>query len=198
MKTDMLTTERRAFGEVRASDDDKDKMPEITGYAAKFDSLSEFIGGWRERIVSGAFSNVLGDDVRALVNHDGIPLARTSSRTLTIGQDRIGLWFSFTPADTPLARDVISAIRRGDLTQASFQFQVASNDWDWIEDEQHGVVREIRNFRRLLDVSIVSFPAYPETEVDAVVRRSFDSREAPGKPGHLDTTRRLMEALRSR
>lgn len=154
------------------ADGEPESMPKIRGYAAKFNVLSEFMYGVRERILPGAFDDVLDDDVRALVNHDGVPLARTRSKTLSIGIDDVGLWYEFTPADTPEARSLIEALDREDIDQSSFRFSVLSSGYDYVEDENDGIVREISKISRLRDVSIVTFPAYPDASAE--LQRSLD------------------------
>lgn len=166
-----MNIERRAFNidglEVEQRDDGTQT---IKGHAAVFDSLSENLGGFRERIEAGAFDNVLGDDVRALFNHepDNI-LGRTTSGTLRINQDDTGLVYEIDPPDTQLGRDLVISMQRGDITQSSFGFVVDQDDWS--EDDDGRVIRTIKSFKRLFDVSPVTYPAYPDTDV---ALRSWD------------------------
>lgn len=168
------TTEIRSYGDlefVRAQGDEK-RLGTVRGYAAKFNTLSEFLDGFRERILPGAFDDVLGDDVRALINHEGVPLARTKSGTLSLSVDKIGLRYEFALPDTDAAHELSEALTRGDIDQSSFRFQTVRENWDFVEDEKDGLVREIRKFTRLRDISVVTFPAYPDTAAE--VRRSLD------------------------
>jgi HK97 family phage prohead protease len=131
----------------------------LIGYAAVFDSPSEpmpFI----EYVRRGAFSKTLNDgaDVRLLIDHEGVPLARTKSGTLALEEDERGLRVEaeLDPAN-PDAMRVLSAMRRGDLSQMSFAFRTVKDSYN--SDRS---VRELKEVQ-LFDVSIVTFPAYEET-----------------------------------
>ena len=138
----------------------------FTGYAAVFDSPSEpmpFI----EYVRKGAFTKTLKDgaDVRLLIDHEGVPLARTKSGTLTLEEDDRGLRVeaSLDPMN-PDAQRVISAMRRGDLSQMSFAFRTIKDAFS-----ADGMVRELREVQ-LFDVSVVTYPAYEDTIAE--LRRS--------------------------
>lgn len=170
--------ERRIYaGELRADGDGR----KVRGYAAVFGSESEGLGWFVEEIAPGAFDNVLGDDVRALVNHDDNKiLARTKSETLTIGVDRRGLFYEFEAPDTSYANDLLVSIRRGDISQSSFGFQVEEDKWEDMEMVKDGkkwfkAKRTILKVARLYDVSPVTYPAYPDT---SVALRKFDAIKA--------------------
>lgn len=141
--------------EVRAEDDGKT----LTGYAAVWDSPSEFMG-FTEYVKRGAFTKTLNDgaDVRLLIDHDGVPLARTRSGTLALLEDERGLRVEaeLDPMNPDAAR-VISAMRRGDLSQMSFAFRTIKDAWN-----NDRTVRELREVQ-LFDVSVVTFPAYEQT-----------------------------------
>lgn len=141
--------------EMRASDDGN----VFTGYAAIFDSPSEpmpFI----EYVRKGAFAKTLNDgaDVRLLIDHEGVPLARTKSGTLMLEEDDRGLRVeaSLDPMN-PDAQRVISAMRRGDLSQMSFAFRTIKDSFS-----ADGMMRELREVQ-LFDVSVVTYPAYEDT-----------------------------------
>lgn len=156
--------------EVRKTDDGKT----IIGHAAVYDSLSENLGGFRERIKPGAFDSVLNDDVRALFNHDSnLVLGRTKSGTLRLSVDEKGLRYDITPPDTTAANDLMILLERGDVDQSSFGFIVEDDSWD--EDEDGRMIRTINKFKRLFDVSPVTYPAYPETDV--ALRRLDEVKE---------------------
>ena len=138
--------------------------PVIGGYAAVFDSLSEEMFGFRERVLPGAFTNTLKGkpDVRALIDHDSSKiLGRTTAGTLTIKEDDRGLAVRITPPDTTAGVDVLKSIRRGDIDQMSFAFQTVTDQWHTEDGEE---IRELVEVR-LFDVSVVTFPAYPDTSV---------------------------------
>jgi Escherichia/Staphylococcus phage prohead protease len=153
--------ERRSIREVRAKDEGK-----IEGYAAVFNSLSEELWGFREVIMPGAFDRALKEehDVRALVNHDPNQiLGRTKSGTLKLSVDDHGLLAEIDPPDTQAARDALTSIRRGDLDGMSFAFRTLTDAWRMEDGVQ---IRELLDLE-LLDVSVVAYPAYPETQVSA-------------------------------
>jgi HK97 family phage prohead protease len=166
-----LKVEQRAEGDT--------SVPMIVGYAAVFNSLSENLGGFREQISVGAFDAVLGDDVRCAFNHDpSMLLGRTSSGTLRISVDGTGLRYECDPPDTQVARDLMVSLERKDVDQSSFRFMVDEDSWD--EDDDGRVVRTIKKFKRLIDVSPVTYPAYPDT---SVAQRSLDQwRDEVKKP----------------
>lgn len=140
---------------------------EFVGHAAVFDSLSENLGGFREVIKRGAFKDVLSDDVRLLVNHDpNMPLARGEQLELT--EDPTGLQVrAMIREDLSYARDLRINLEEGNVTQMSFAFGSDVED-DWSEDEDGLLVRTIKRFGSLFDVSPVTYPAYPAT--DAAIR----------------------------
>lgn len=146
--------------EIRAADGDA--PPVIFGYAAVFNQLSENLGGFRERIAPGAFTKALSDDVRALFNHDpNIVLGRTRSKTLRLSEDKKGLAIEIDPPSTPAALALMESMRRGDVTQMSFGFQTVKDSWEVVDGEPVRTLIEAR----LFDVSPVTYPAYPQTEV---------------------------------
>lgn len=148
---------------LRAAGDGK---PRLEGYGAVFNSLSENLGGFREKIEPGAFLDVLANDVRALWQHDpGFVFGRTASGTLHLREDSTGLWYEADPPDAQWARDAMASISRGDVSQSSFGFNVDQERWE--EDEDGRLVRTILKVKRLYDVSPVTYPAYLDTSVEA-------------------------------
>jgi len=158
------TIERRAFHldslEVRA---EADNSPKIIGYAAVFDSFSEDLGGFKEIIRKGAFEDSLKiDDIRALWNHNpDYVLGRNRSGTLRLLEDDKGLKIEIDPPNTQWAKDLMESIRRGDVDQMSFGFITVQDRW---HSENGITTRELLKVK-LFDVSPVTFPAYPQTEV---------------------------------
>jgi HK97 family phage prohead protease len=139
----------------------------LRGYAAVYDQPTRKQRDYKgtETIGRGAFDALLQSDVLALVDHDpGKVLGRTSSGTLRLGSDGHGLTFEVDLPDTQLARDTYELVRRGDLNGCSFTAAVGQ-----VERTKGGVVH--RSFSRLVDVSVVSLPAYDGT---AVMARSAD------------------------
>lgn len=158
------TTERRFVtigSELRATEGES---PKIIGYAAVFGQKSDDLGGFREVIKRGAFKASIanGDDVRALIDHNPtMILGRTSAGTLQTKEDRHGLKVEIDPPDTQAARDLMTSIGRGDISQMSFQFRTIEDSWRTVDGEE---LRELRQVD-LIDVSAVTFPAYPQTDV---------------------------------
>ena len=162
-------TEKRFFNiETRISKRAKKNI--VTGHAAVFGQLSEDLGGFKEKINVGAFDGVLKNDVRAFFNHDpNFLLARTTSGTLKLAVDKMGLSYSFEVPDTTAGRDLVISMERGDITQSSFAFMVEKDSWS----EQDGQeIRTIEKVGRLFDVSHVSIPAYPQANDLVVAKRS--------------------------
>ncbi len=140
----------------------------ISGYAAVFNKKSQPLGfmGFREIIAPGAFTDTIQTaDVRALFNHDpNMVLGRTRSNTLTLEEDSKGLRVAISPPDTTWANDLRESIRRRDITQMSFSFEVVEDAWEG--EDTKSPTRTLRKVN-LYDVSPVTFPAYPQTSVKA-------------------------------
>ena len=158
--------------ELRVEGDDESKK--ITGHAAVFGKWSEDLGGFREKIREGAFSKTIKEaDVRALFNHDpNFVLGRNKAGTLSLEEDKKGLAISIDPPDTQWARDLTTSIERGDITQMSFGFRTVKDQWTTPQDGKENQ-RELLEVE-LFDVSPVTFPAYPQTDVGM---RSIDVDE---------------------
>jgi len=143
----------------------------IEGYASVFETWSEDLGGFRERVMPGAFTRALAEkqDVRALMNHDpNIVLGRSSSGSLVLEEDARGLKFRVNLPDTQAARDLHALITRGDINQCSFSFIAVKDKW---ADEERAdgakvLSRDLQDVD-LMDISAVTFPAYRETDVMA-------------------------------
>lgn len=197
----MTDFERRFFEsgkiEIRKADGgDKPSPITLRGYAAKFDVMSENLGGFREQIAPGAFADVLKDDVRALFNHDANQvLGRTTAGTLRIAQDSTGLYYEVDLPDTQAARDLATSIERGDVSQSSFAFRVAPNGDSWDENEDGVIIRTITKFARLYDVSPVTYPAYPDATIGMRSLEAWKaSRDAAGHA--INKARRAAESRR--
>lgn len=168
--------ERRAFAlEGLGIEKREGKPPMLRGHAAVFNMLSEDLGGFREQIAPGAFTDAIKtDDVRALFNHDAnYVLGRNMAKTLRLSEDARGLAIEIDLPDSATIRDlVVSPIERGDITQMSFAFSVRPGGQDWAKDDSGQVVRTIKR-ARLYDVSPVTFPGYPQTDVAVRELRAF-------------------------
>lgn len=170
--------ERRFNGncELRAIAPETGGRAKIAGHAAVFNSLSEELWGFRERIAPGAFRPALGkSDIRALLNHDpNFVLGRTKNGTLRVREDETGLAVEIDPPETAWADDLLVSIGRGDISQMSFAFRVGEESWERVDGTD---VRTILSFDEIFDVSPVTYPAYPDTDVSL--------REGPS-PGELE------------
>lgn len=160
-----MDLERRAFTLDALKIERSDKEPvRMVGHAAVFNQEIE-IGRWfRERVAPGAFSRAIKeDDVRALFNHDpNFVLGRNTAGTLLMDEDRVGLAIQIFPPDTQVARDLTVSMERGDVSQMSFGFRVRKEQWD--ESDKDMPLRTLLEVE-LFDVSPVTFPAYPTTDV---------------------------------
>ena len=175
--------------EFRAQNDGKT----LVGYAAMWDSPSEPMP-FTEYVKRGAFSKTLNDgaDVRLLIDHEGVPLARTKSGTLVLEEDDRGLRVKaeLDPSNPDAAR-IISAMKRGDLSQMSFAFRTIKDSYN--ADRS---VRELKEVQ-LFDVSVVTFPAYEET-VAELRSRNKSVTIAPTSLLRLRKSQIAVEKLRSR
>lgn len=138
----------------------------IEGYFVVFNSQTELWQGAYEEIAPQALDNTLSNDIRALINHDSrLVLGRNKSGTLELKVDSRGLWGSIkiNPNDTD-AVNLYERVKRGDVDQCSFGFNVTSEETDWRED---GTVKWTITGVDLHEVSVVTFPAYEDTGVAA-------------------------------
>ena len=148
-------------------EDGDEHIPHITGWFARFDSLYEIAPGMTESIAKGAFSRTLqGGDIRALVNHDTtLVLGRTKAGTLELREDEYGLWGDITINRNDVdAMNLYERVRRGDVDQCSFGFEIISEDTEHRADGSiHWTLTDVE----LHEVSACTFPAYKETNISA-------------------------------
>ena len=145
--------------EIRADGD----AIKVAGYAAVFNEEADIGGMFREKIAPGAFTEAVGrDDVVFLVNHEGLPLARTRSGTLKLSEDDRGLYMETElDASDPDVAQIVPKMKRGDMDKMSFAFIATRQEWDETGDIPVRTVSEAE----LFDVSIVNTPAYAGTEI---------------------------------
>ena len=185
IRSKMKKIERRTFTvrdvEARQAEDGTMRL---SGYAAVFNDSSVPLP-FKESIAPGAFRKTLMEtpDVRLLINHEGLPLARTKNGTLTLTEDDRGLYMDAEIADTSEGRDLYKLVERGDVDQMSFAFRVIRQKWS--EDRTRRVLTEVSLADG--DVSVVTYPAYPTTSVEAreALRSAIDAikegREVTGE-----------------
>jgi uncharacterized protein len=169
------------------------KAPKISGHASVFDSLSEDLGGFREIVKPGAFArSIKSDDIVLLIEHMGLPLARSKSGTLHLEEDAKGLLISsdLDPSDPDVQR-LAPKMARGDLKHMSFGFRTMKDAWRTEGGKQLRELHEVK----LFDVSVVTFPAYRKTDV--ALRSLEEHRRMTGwKPtpiGILERQVKLVE-----
>lgn len=172
---------------------DEDGTVRVSGYAAVFNQRAD-IGGWfTEEFAPGAFSEAINrDDVVFLVNHSGLPLARTRSKTLTLKEDDHGLKIEtrLDPNDPDVAQ-IVPKMERGDLDKMSIAFYAERQEWDETGEIPHRMIHQAR----LDDVSIVTRPAYDGTEIGL---RSLKDWQAERKRQNYDAATRRLRAKKLR
>lgn len=153
----------RGSMEFRASADTKSSPGTMVGYALKFNTLSQNLGGFVETIAPGAVDKSLADglDVLARYNHeDNMLLGRTSSGTLRLSVDETGLMYEVDLPNTTVGRDIAELAARGDVYQSSFAFMTIDDEWGYTDQ---GFPLRTLNSVRLVDVAPVNTPAYLDT-----------------------------------
>ncbi len=183
-----MTFETRAGipAEIRA---DADGI-KVEGYAAVFGQETDIGGYFREVIERGAFKDAIGrDDVVFLINHDGLPLARTRSGTLTLSEDDHGLKIStmLDPED-PDVKSISGKMKRGDLDKMSFAFYPEVQEWDESGDMPLRTIKKAS----LHDVSIVTTPAYDGTEI---ALRSLEASRKTATRSTIPNKRRVLAMM---
>lgn len=155
--------QREIRGGIPATIDSQSDGVKVSGYAAVFNQETNIAGMFREVIAPGAFKNALTrDDVVFLINHDGLPLARTRSGTLALSEDGRGLKMeTMLVATDPDVERIVPKMQRGDLDKMSFAFRAIKQEWDDSGDIPLRTIIEAE----LFDVSIVTDPAYQGTEI---------------------------------
>ena len=157
---------RSATVDLKTRDDSENEERIIEGYFAVFNSETELWRGAYEVIAPGAFDETLSNDIRALINHDtSSVLGRNKAGTLALRTDSRGLWgaVKINPED-PEAMALYARVKRGDVDQCSFGFNVIEEETEWREDDS---VKWTIKKADLHEVSVVTFPAYGDTSIQA-------------------------------
>jgi len=153
----------------------------LRGYVAVHNQTSHDLGGFREQIATGAFDEVLATepDVHLTWDHDTrYVAARTKNNTLHLSSDETGLLIDAQVGNYSWAKDLRTALERGDINQGSFAFTVADGGDEFAADDDGNVMRTINNVGNLYDVTVTAQGAYPQTSLAAV--RSL--AKATGRP----------------
>lgn len=164
----MNKKEFRVASNIKATDD---KKMIVEGYALRFDTLSNDLGGFVETISPQALKDTDLSDVRCLIDHDSSKvLGRTTSETLELNVDDEGLYFRTQLPNTTYAKDLYENIRVGNINQCSFGF-ILDDEGDTFEKRDDGMFkRTLTKIRSLFDVSVVTYPAYSDTSVAPALR----------------------------
>lgn len=161
--------------EIRA-EKDEDEKGVITGRPIVFEQKTDIGGMFEETIAKGALDKTDLKDVRFMVNHDlnELPLARSRKNTknstmqMTVDEDGMGIRVKLDTENNVRARELYSAIKRGDVTGMSFMFSIRKDEW--IDLEGDYPKRRITDIERVLEVSAVTFPAYEGTSIETAKR----------------------------
>lgn len=177
---------------------EENEKKKICGYFSVFNSNYDIFPGATESIDEHAFDNALADDIRCLINHDTtLVLGRTKAGTLTLRTDSFGLWgeVEINPNDSD-AVNLYERVKRGDVDQCSFGFDILSEE---IEEREDGTVHWTIKDVKLYEVSCVTFPAYKDTSISAR-QESYDEiqkRRTELKQMEFDTWKNgLLEKLK--
>ena len=173
-KKKLPALERRYYAfEVRAEADEKTGGSTITGRPIVYGSPTDIGNMFEEIIEPGALDGADLTDVRFLVNHNinMIPLARSrhnnenSTMRLTPDDKGMEMTANVDTANNGTARELDSAVRRGDISGMSFMFSVADERWENVDSDYP--TRHILKIASVIEVSAVTFPAYEDTEINA-------------------------------
>lgn len=187
---------------------------QIVGYAAVYNAPSEDLGGFIEVIEPGFFERVLDGDTRALFNHDAnYVLGRSTAGTLRLLDDDAGLGFQVDAPQTQAIRDLVLApMQRGDIDQCSFAFSVLAGGDEWAQLDNGNYQRTLKRggCAALYDISVVTFPAYPQTSAQARDRlagmraqaqagsENSEAAEAEARVGNARLQRQKLVVLKMR
>lgn len=165
----------------------------IEGYFSVYNSTYELWPGATESVASGAFANTLGGDIRALIDHETrLVIGRNKAGTLELREDSHGLWgrIKINPNDQD-AVNLYERVKRGDVDQCSFGFEIIKEDTEFREDGSvHWTIREVK----LYEVSVVTFPAYEDTSVSARKKDFEEIQKRQTEKWRFDMKNRLKGA----
>ena len=178
---------RTKFEVTRQADNPDDFV--IEGYFALYEQETELFDGYYEIITKGAFNNTLNNDIRALWNHNTqYVLGRNKSGTLELKLDDKGLFAVVRMPKTQYAQDLYELVQRGDVDQASFGFNILAED---VEELASGGYRWRINEIDLHEISVVTFPAYENTSVQARAKQVEQLQQRKLDTKKLELSKRL-------
>lgn len=174
--------ERRSYSfEVRAEEDERGSV--ITGRPIVYNQRTDL--GWFDEVIeTGALDATDLTDVRFLVNHDTkmIPLARSrrnngnSTMQLTPDFEGLNIRAIIDIENNQTARELDSAIKRGDISGMSFMFSIDDEEWEDLESDHP--TRRIKKIGSVVEVSAVTFPAYDATEINVRSKEALENARA--------------------
>ena len=199
MKNELI---RRNYNfEIRAEKDEK-RGNIIIGRPIVYDSKTDIAGMFEEVIERGALKKANLEDVRFLVNHDQskIPLARSRKNTknstmkLTVDNDGMEIEVQLDTENNSEARNLYSAIERGDITGMSFLFGIEDEEWENLESDYP--TRHVKAISTVVEVSAVTFPAYKDTSITARDKSAVETARLAvetARSEEVDTTSKKLE-----
>lgn len=172
--------EQRSYNFDIRSELNEDGVGIVTGRPIVYNSRTD-LGYFDEIIESGALDKADLRDVRFLVNHDTsrIPLARSrnnnanSTMQMTLDNEGMAIRVNLDTKNNSEARNLYSAIQRGDITGMSFMFSVEKEDWENLESDHP--LRRIKQISNVVEVSAVTFPAYEDSSISVRNKEALDN-----------------------
>lgn len=196
----------RAYNfEIRA-ENNEEHGDHVTGRPIIYNSKTDL--GWFDEIIeAGALDKANLKDVRFLVNHntDMIPLARSrnnnknSTMQLIVDKDGMGIRVNLDTENNTDAKNLYSAIKRGDITGMSFMFTIDGEEWENLESDHP--TRYIKSIGEVFEVSAVTFPAYEATEISARNKEALDSAKSlleSKRSALLDSNKDALELAKAK
>lgn len=200
--------ERRSYTFEARAEKDEQGGSIIVGRPIVYDQLTDL--GWFDEIIErGALDKTNLQDVRFLVNHDTskIPLARSrknnknSTMQLTVDGEGMGIRVTLDTENNSEARNLYSAVQRGDISGMSFMFSIDAEEWENLESDHP--TRHIQKIGTVVEVSAVTFPAYEQTEISTRCKQELDSARsavetAREQRAKVDTGELELEKLKAK
>lgn len=200
----------RTYGELaevrslEVNGDEVSTMPVIRGYALKFDTMSHNLGFFGTKVYETLDKRCLDgadmSDVVALINHDSnLPLGR-SNVNLELKVDDIGLYFEVCPTDTSYARDLVVNMRSGLIAKCSFAFTTEEKGVEYSKRSDGSYIRTVKKIKAIHDVSVVTNPAYEDTESTVSLRsfEAFKAEEQENNQHDVEIRKREIEIMMMR